>query len=262
MTEQDLRELIAGLALAQQKTDEQLARTDAQLAETDKRLARIAIETDKLLRSQQKADAQFAETDAQLARTDGQLAETDKRLASIAIETDKLLRSQQKTDAQLAKTDAQLAKTDAQLAKTDAQLAKTDAQLAKTDAQLAKTDAQLAKTDARLNRLATMYGGVSNNQGAVAEEFYFNSLKHDPVLRGIRFDYVYKNLTGKRRDIQDEYDILLLNGDDVFIIEVKYRAHVRDVETLTGRKTEHFKWLFPLYEGHRLHSGLASFLCG
>ena len=104
-----------------------------------------------------------------------------------------------------------------------------------------------------------MYGGVSNNQGAAAEEFYFNSLKHDPVLRGIRFDYVYKNLTGKRRDIQDEYDILLLNGDDVFIIEVKYRAHVRDVETLTGRKTEHFKWLFPLYGRHRLHSGLASF---
>ena len=129
----------------------------------------------------------------------------------------------------------------------------------KTDEQLAETDAQLARTDARLNRLATMYGGVSNNQGAVAEEFYFNSLKHDPVLRGIRFDYVYKNLTGKRRDIQDEYDILLLNGDDVFIIEVKYRAHVRDVETLTGRKTEHFKWLFPLYGRHRLHSGLASF---
>ena len=74
MTEQDLRELIAGLALAQQKTD-------GQLAETDKRLASIAIETDKLLRSQQKTDEQLAKTDAQLAKTDAQLAKTDAQLA-------------------------------------------------------------------------------------------------------------------------------------------------------------------------------------
>jgi len=44
---------------------------------------------------------------------------------------------------------------------------------AKTDEQQAKTDQQLAKTDAKLDRLAEMYGGVGNNQGAIAEEFYF-----------------------------------------------------------------------------------------
>ncbi len=149
---------------------------------------------------------------------------------------------------------------------TDQELKELIASLAlaqhKTDEQLAKTDAQLAKTDARLDKLATMYGGVANNQGAVAESFYFNSLKHHPVLRGIRFDSVYKNLTGNSHGIEDEYDILLLNGRDVFIIEVKYKAHPDDLKTLINKKASNFKPLFPLYKDHKLHLGLASFHLG
>ena len=57
------------------------------------------------------------------------------------------------------------------LAELVASQQKTDEQIAKTDAQLAKTDAQLAKTDAKLDRIAEMLGGVSNNQGKIAEEF-------------------------------------------------------------------------------------------
>jgi multidrug efflux pump subunit AcrA (membrane-fusion protein) len=188
---------------------------------------------------------------------------TDQELKDLVAS---LALAQQKTEAIVAdlalsqqKTDKQLAQTDAQLAKTDAQLAKTDAQLAKTDAQLAKTDAQLAKTGAKLDKLAKMYGGVANNQGAAAEEFYFNSLKHNPVLQGIHFDSVYKNLTNNSHGIEDEYDILLLNGKDVFIIEVKYRAHPDDVKTLVKKKAANFKPLFPAYKDHKLHLGLASF---
>jgi len=195
-------------------------------------------EIDKLVASQIKTDAQMAKTDAQMAKTNVQLA---------------------KTNAQLAKTDAQLAKTDAQLAKTDAQLAKTDAQLAKTDAQLAKTDAQLAKTDTKLDKLAKMYGGVGNSQGAVAEEFYFNSLKANPVLNGIHFDSIDKNLTRNQNGLEDEFDILMVNGKDVFIIEVKYKAHEEDLRRLIEKKAVNFKKLFPVYRGYNHHLGLATF---
>ncbi len=167
--------------------------------------------------------------------------------------------AQRKTDEQQAETEIEIKKLLLSQQKTDAQLAKTDAQLAKTDAQLAKTDAQLARSDARLDRLATMYGGVANNQGAVAEAFYFNSLKHNLVLRGIHFDSIYKNLASKRHGIEDEYDILLLNGRDVLIIEVKYKAHPDDLKVLIDKKAVNFKPLFPLYKDHNLHLGLASF---
>ena len=137
--------------------------------------------------------------------------------------------------------------------------AKTDAQLAKTDAQLAKTDAQLAKTDAKLDRLAEMYGGVGNNQGKVAEEFYYNSLGENPVLNGIAFDFIEKNVTRKKGKIEEEYDILLVNGCDVFIIEVKYHLHPKDIARLVGRKQDNFRKLFPEYANYTLHLALATF---
>jgi len=137
--------------------------------------------------------------------------------------------------------------------------AKTDVQQAETAAQQAKTDAQLAKTDAKLNRLAEMYGGVGNNQGAVTEEFYFNSLKDHPVLGGIHFDAVYKNLSGAKDGVQDEFDIVLANGQDVFLIEVKYKAHKADLDRLLKKKAPNFRKLFPLYGNYRHHLGLASF---
>ena len=184
-----------------------------------------------------------------------------------------LLQAQTKTDAQLSETDAQLAKTDAQRARTDAQLAKTDAkldrlaelhaktdaQLAKTDAQLAKTDAQLAKTDAKLDRLAEMYGGVGNNQGKVAEEYFYNSLKPNPTLNGIQFEFIEKNVTRSAFGIEEEYDLLLVNGEDVFIIEVKYYLHPKDIRKLLERKLPNFRKLYPKYRDHRVHLGLATF---
>ncbi|GAB4271714.1 MAG: hypothetical protein Kow0065_21220 [Methylomicrobium sp.] len=158
-----------------------------------------------------------------------------------------------------AKTDEKLKQLAESQAKTDAQLAKTDAQLAKTDAQLAKTDAQLAKTDAKLSKLADMYGGVGNNQGKVAEEFYYNSLRHTLKLNGIQFDFIEKNVTRSKGDVEEEYDLLLVNGKDVFIIEVKYRLHPKDIALLVGRKRANFLKLFPEYRDYKIHLALASF---
>ena len=149
-------------------------------------------------------------------------------------------------------------KTDAQIAETAKQQAKTDVQLAKTDAQLAKTAAQLPKTDAKLDRLAMMYGGVANNQGDVAEEFYFNSLKQNPTLNNITFDSIDKHVTRNYHGIEDEYDIVLVNSADVFIIEVKYKAHANDLQRLVHNKAVNFRKIFPEYREFRHHLGLAA----
>ena len=175
--------------------------------------------------------------------------------------------AQDRTDAQLAETDAQVAKTDAQVAETAAQVAKTDAQLAKTDAQLAKTDAQPTNTDAKLDRLADkldrlaeMYGGgVGNSQGAVAEEFYYNSLKADPVLGGVRFDFVDKNITRSHAGLEDQFDLRLVNGRAVFVVEVKYKAHRNDLRRLLDDKAASFRRLFPEYADREQRLVLAAF---
>jgi Holliday junction resolvase-like predicted endonuclease len=150
-------------------------------------------------------------------------------------------------------------RTDIQLKETDAQIKETAAQLRKTDAQLEKTDAQLRKTDAKLDKLGALFGGSARNQGEVVEEFFYNSLETDLMLNGIQFDSIERNIHRKSKRLQGEYDILLVNGKEVFIIEVKYKAHRNDLKHLIEKKAVHFKELFPVYQDFKQHLGLASF---
>jgi len=156
------------------------------------------------------------------------------------------------------KTDIQMEKTAAQMAKTDIQLAKTAAQIAKTDAQLAKTDAQLGKTDAKLDKVAKMLGGLGQNQGDIAEEFFYNSFVKDNTLGNLTFDDMTKNMQKRRGRLEEEYDIFLTNGESIAIIEVKYKAHFNDVAKL-ARKFNHFKQLFPIYQHYKLYGAMAAF---
>jgi hypothetical protein len=50
-----------------------------------------------------------------------------------------------------------------------------------------------------------------------------------------------------------------VNGKDIAIIEVKYKAHKNDVEKLINKKYENFKILYPEYKNYNHHLGLASF---
>jgi hypothetical protein len=125
----------------------------------------------------------------------------------------------------------------------------------------AKTDAQLAKTDAKINKVAKLVGSISNNQGAITEEFFINSLAPSQKLGGIQYDFMETNKTKhiKSKNLKDEFDIVLVNGKDVAIIEVKHHAHENDVAHLITKKISNFKALYPEYNDYRHHLGLASF---
>ena len=168
-------------------------------------------------------------------------------------------RLQANTERLQASTERQLAKITTQLAATDAQLAATDAQLQANAVQQAQTEAKLNRTAEKIDRLAEMYGGVSNSQGAVAEEFYYNSLKDKPVSIGMNFDSIYKNIAGNRHGVEDEFDLVLVNRDNVFVLEIKYKAHPRDLARLLEKKLNNFNTLLPQYKDHTQRWGLAAF---
>lgn len=187
-----------------------------------------------------------------------------------------LLEAQKRTDAQLAETDAQLAKTDAQLAKTDAQLAKTDAQLARTDerldakfaevlnmqkataAQIAKTEAIVAETEAQIAKTSKEVGHLGSGRGEIAEEFFYQSLSKTPKIGGIYYDHVYRNWAHGIGGLSDEYDVILVNGEQLVLVEVKARASVSDINTLIKRKIPNFRHLFPHYANYKLQGAVAS----
>ena len=137
--------------------------------------------------------------------------------------------------------------------------AKTDEQFRKTDEQFRLTEEQIRKNDEKLLRMGIHLGSITNNQGDIAEEFFFNSLYDKKDLGGIHYDFVDKNWKSSIKNLRDEFDIVMVNGKDIAIIEVKYKAHKADLEKLLTKKYENFKALFPLYKDYTHHLALASF---
>jgi len=131
-----------------------------------------------------------------------------------------------------------------------------------TDDELKALVASLAvsqqETIRKLDKLGELYGNIGQNQGDVAEEFFFNSLANDTHLGSIHFDDIEKNGHKRRGKTEEEYDITMTNGDAVAIVEVKYKAHENDLDKL-DRKMQNFKKLFPIYQNYKQYGAIASF---
>jgi hypothetical protein len=120
----------------------------------------------------------------------------------------------------------------------------------------AEADRRSAEADKRMKKLEELYGSMSNNNGLIEEEYFFNSFERGQTnFFGEKFDDIRKNIKGIEKD--DEYDILLINGKTVGIIEVKYKAHENDLPKVLG-KAESFRINFPKYANHRIYLGLAT----
>ncbi len=162
-------------------------------------------------------------------------------------------------------TDAELKALVAGLAtaqdRTDAQMAKTDAKIDRLVDRIAETEVLVRETSVEIKELSKMYGGASNNLGAAVEEFFYNSLKAHPVLGGVRFESVERNVPGRddKTGQKDEFDLLLVNGSEVFVVEVKHRAHKDDLKDLLDEKAPNSRRMFPKYAGHRHRFALATF---
>ena len=124
-----------------------------------------------------------------------------------------------------------------------------------TDEQIKRNDKMLTE---KLDRIGITLGNIGQNQGDVAEEFFLQSLLKDNHLGSIRFDDITKNMEKHRGQIQEEYDLVMTNGNTLGIVEVKYKAHINDLDKL-DRKMKHFKQLFPIYQNFKQYGAIASF---
>ena len=124
---------------------------------------------------------------------------------------------------------------------------------AKTERLVAKTSRQIAKTE-------KLVGGISNNNGLFAEEYFYNSLrKGEKILLGEKFDKLIKSeiMEDENKKTQGELDIILINGKALVIVEVKFRVRDKHVEKVL-KKVKPFRERFPEYNNHKVYLGLAS----
>jgi hypothetical protein len=135
-----------------------------------------------------------------------------------------------------------------------------DRRSADFDLQLKKSsedfERKSADFDRRMKKISDQIGGLSNSHGFFAEEYFFNSFENgQKTFFGEEFDSCKRNMVGLK--YEDEYDIVLINGQSVGIVEVKYKVHLKDIESVI-RKVNSFKINFDNFDHHRFYLGLAS----
>ena len=165
-------------------------------------------------------------------------------VASLAVDSKSLHEAQRVTDEQM-KLNAIAQKA-------------TDEQMKRTEELVASLAIAQQESTRKLDKLGELYGNVGKNQGDVAEEFFLNSLLKDNHLGSVHFDDVTTNMGRHRGQIQEEYDLVMTNGDAIGIVEVKYKAHENDLDKL-DRKMQNFKKLFPIYQNYKQYGAIASF---
>ncbi|MCK5537704.1 MAG: hypothetical protein KAI79_12830 [Bacteroidales bacterium] len=166
------------------------------------------------------------------------------------------------TDNELKQLVASLAisqqKTDAQLAKTDEKINDLILSQQKTDKEINNLILSQQKTDIQLKRTSSEVGTLGRGRGEIAEEFFYRSLSKNPHIGDINFDHVYRNWAYGIDNVSDEYDVILLNGEQLLIVEVKARADTGDFWKLVKTKIPHFRLLFPAYKNYKLLGAIAS----
>jgi hypothetical protein len=110
----------------------------------------------------------------------------------------------------------------------------------------------------RMKKLEEQAGAWGNNFGRFAEEYFFNSFESGKQdFFGEKFDSIEKNVKDFDYKIKDEYDILLVNGHSVGIVEIKFKAHENDIPKVIN-KSKTFRINFPEYKKHKVYIALAT----
>ena len=184
-------------------------------------------------------------------------AEFDRKMEQMREEIrEEAKKSNAEFDRRTAEFDRRTAEFDRRTTEFDRRTTEFDRRTAEFDRRTTEFDRRIAELDLRLKKIGDQVGGLSNNHGFFAEEYFFNSFENgQKTFFGEKFDSCKKQLKGLR--YEDEYDIVLLNGHSVGIVEVKYKVHAKDIDNVID-KVKSFKINFDDFRNHRYYLGLAS----
>ena len=140
--------------------------------------------------------------------------------------------------------------------KTDEQIKEDRESMRKLRESQKETSKEIDRIGIYIKNFNKKFEGMISTLSKGTEEFFFSSLKEKLTLGNIKFDDAIKNVREGQNSI--EYDILLLNGEYVAIIEVKMSANPLEVKELKEQKIEAFRQMYPKYKNHKLLFGVAS----
>ena len=188
-------------------------------------------------------------------------AEVKEMLAASRAEFDlKMEKSRAEFERSKAERDAEFerrsAERDAEFERSKAEFERSKAEFERKDAALQKS---FAKTERMIQNVNKQIGGMANSHGEYAEEFFYNALRRRKRnMLGEHFDdIVRRNAVTINQGYEDEYDILLVNGQAVCVVEVKYKADSGDMPQRMLRKAQTFRVNFPQHKDKKVYLALA-----
>jgi len=147
-----------------------------------------------------------------------------------------------------------------QMLKETAAIQKKNAiEMEKFSIQLKEQSAQIDKQSTQIDKQSAQIGGISNNIGHHAEQFFQSVFKEKLEFGGIKYDEMIPNLTYKGKKYKIEFDIALVNGDSVALIEAKNRIHPDFVKELAEERIEKFREFFHEFDNYDVYLGIAGF---
>jgi len=143
-----------------------------------------------------------------------------------------------------------------QMKETDRQIKSTDRQIKETDRQRKETERYLRE---KFSELKEYVGNIGQNNGAVAESFFYNTLAKSMKIDEFTFDFIDANVErqNRRQNIKGEYDIVLYNSSVITIVETKYKVHPNDIKALKEKKLPMFRRLYPDKKDFTLYGAIA-----
>ena len=122
----------------------------------------------------------------------------------------------------------------------------TDRQLKETDRQLKETDRRLKETDSRFN----------SQWGKLVESLVGGNIAQKFADRGLQVQGTTQRAKKTFEDKQYEFDIIVHNGDEIIVVEVKTTLDVGKVKHFL-EKLKCFKKLFPEYANKKVYGAVA-----
>ncbi len=128
----------------------------------------------------------------------------------------------------------------------------------KTNERLFKEMREESKeTDRKLSKIGRLVGNMGRNTGAYAEEYFYHRLKNHNQLLNIKFSLIDRDVKRENGTLDGQYDLVLHNGQYLFVVEIKYKLHPNDVIKFKEKALPKFKKLFPEYNDKKLYIVLA-----
>jgi len=191
-------------------------------------------------------DQELKDLVARLAVLEEKLAVREVERAEIEKERDEIYKKRAEKDARDFEEIKQIQR-------------ETDLILKRTSRRHEETERVMEKLGQKVDKVCGKMGGIDENLGHHAEQFFQDVFRRKKEFGGVHYDYIDTNYEREGNGGKMEIDIMLINGDSVALIEVKNRIHPDFVKEFAQDRVKKFRTLYPKYDDYKLYLGIAGF---